>query len=74
MNDKKKVRLSLRLNRELYDMLCDISPLFSNMTECMEYILKEFQNSEKHLAMLEKLQNTRELMIRLEQKFNSQRV
>jgi len=67
----RKVKLSIRLDVELYDMLCELMPLFNNLTEAMEYCLKQYQNSTNHLECLSKIGDLRSFIIKMEEKFNS---
>jgi len=71
MTNKTKVRLSIRLQPELYELLCEITCLFPDFTSALEYALKSFENSPEHLACLEKIGDLRSHLLKMEQRFNT---
>ena len=64
MTKHSKVKLSFRLHKQYYDMLCELCPLFeNNLTTTLEYILLEFKDSPRHLNMLAKLNGLKDFLI-----------
>jgi hypothetical protein len=74
LTNQKKVRLSIRLNPELYDLVISILPLFDSFTETLEYILKQYESCPDHLEQLEKIDNLRSFMLKLENRFSSKNI
>lgn len=72
-NKRRKVKLSIRLSPDLFDMICELEPLYSSFTEALEVVLREWRYTQFHIDKLLKLENLRDFLIESEIQHNRKR-